>query len=86
MTIAATSADAAAPQGLGSPRSKPANPRGVPPWLGFLGVAVLPAGGPDESGRRAWVISAGAGTTGMATLVFDTTGQDLTDTTRKEQT
>jgi hypothetical protein len=67
-------------------RSKPARPRGIPPWLGFLGVTVLPAGGPDKSGTRAWVVSVGAGATGMATLIFDTTEQGRTDTTRKDQT
>jgi|1185.fasta_scaffold44757_3 hypothetical protein len=86
MTTIAVSPKATARAGVDTRRSKPVNPTGIPSWLGFLGVAVLPVSRPDGSGTRAWVVSVGAGTTGMAALVFDTPEHHRTDTTRRDQT
>jgi len=47
-------------------------------------VTFHPVGTTDESGRRAWLVFAGAGLTGMATLFFDTTDHDRTDTARED--
>jgi hypothetical protein len=50
-------------------------PSGVPRWLRFLGVALIPL---DDhlndhraGSRRTWVLSAGAGTSHIAALLLD---------------
>jgi hypothetical protein len=60
-------------------------PRGVPRWLWLLGVTVQPLGAPDPSGTQAWVVSAGAGTTGLAALFFATVEQGSADLSREDR-
>jgi hypothetical protein len=54
-------------------RSRRTRPAGVPRWAWLLGVAVVPMSQDDPSAPRAWVVSAGAGTTHAAALFLDGT-------------
>jgi hypothetical protein len=56
-------------------RRRPALPPGVPRWAWLFGVTVVPLTR-DDTAPRAWVVSAGAGTSHTAALVFDEPDHD----------
>jgi hypothetical protein len=47
-------------------------------------VTVQPLGPVEADGTRAWVVSAGAGASGMAALFFATVEQDPAEPTRED--
>jgi hypothetical protein len=81
MTTALT-AVGATPRARRTPRARQrAVPPGVPRWLWLLGVTVQPLGRPEAEGTRTWVVSAGAGLSGMAAMFFATLDESATERT-----
>lgn len=83
-TAVLAGADARPTRRAGRSAGRRATPRGVPRWLWLLGVTVQPLGPVEADGTRAWVVSAGAGASGMAALFFATVEQDPAEPTRED--
>ena len=68
-TTTATTATATGSKATG--HSRGTSPGGVPRWVRFLGVALVPLEDDRDGSRRTWVLSAGAGTAHTVALLVD---------------